>query len=495
MALLLQALLLLCADEVDSARQALSEAYAACDRSAADRAIGILVKLNNDRCPEALAQAFKTGADLLADLEKDQKKYAKEVEANEIVRDKDGRPYSKGDLTRYYAAKKAFDAITLKTDVLNIVLPRSMLQMSKLSSIPGLAAVLRGSPEWLPRAAAADGLARSDDPAALEALLAQAKVESSPGVRTAIAEALGLKARESEEAKKVLFSWIESPFWQIRIVSARALARSGDRKRCVPPLIAVLRTSNGRVRYEINESLKALTGVTKHGDPAAWKAWWDANEEELLGGTYVVKPFERADEQGITSFFGIPFHSSRVVFIIDSSSSMGESGKWKPEATESDKLEGDRRIDVAKFELRKIVRQMPENALFDIFAVNAGVTLLNDKMVAASKPTREGAFKFIQGLQLKIGTDLHGALSRSLDFAGGGWNAPLREDSIDTLYFLSDGVPTYGVTDRTRLVNQMLDAVRYKRIVIHTIACDAPPQGKIVLKSLADATGGQLVER
>jgi hypothetical protein len=123
------------------------------------------------------------------------------------------------------------------------------------------------------------------------------------------------------------------------------------------------------------------------------------------------------------------------------------------------------------------------------------VTLLNEKMVVASKGTRDGAFKFIQGLQMKIGTDLQGALSRSLDFAGGGWNAPLREDSIDTVYFLSDGVPTYGMTDRTRLIEQMLDALRYKRIVIHTISCDAPPQGKALLKSLAEATGGQMVER
>lgn len=492
MTLLLPALLALVADDVETSQKALSDAYVACDRPAAERAAASLVKLNS---PEALAAAFRTGADTLAALEKELARQAHEMELNQLVRDKDGRITPRGDAAKYFAAKKAWDALILKIDALNAVLPRSMAQMSRLPSAKGLAAVLRASPDWFARAAAADGLGRIDDPLALEALLAQAKVETSAGVRVALADALGLKCKGSEEAKKVLLGWIENPYWQVKIAAAQGLAKSGDRKGCVPPLIAILKGLSGRVREEINGALKTLTGVNKHGDPAAWAEWWDKNEEALLAGTYVVKPFERADERGITSFYGIPFYSSRVIFIIDTSNSMAETGRWKPEPNDSDKLEGDRRLDVAKFELRKIVRQLPDNAMFDIIGVNQGLTLLSEKMVVAAKPSRDTAFKFLQGLQMKVGTDLHGALTRSLEFAGGGWNAPLRDDSIDTIYFLSDGVPTAGMTDRERLVDRMLDAVRYKRIVVHSISIDAPAHGKVVLRTLAESTGGQFVER
>jgi hypothetical protein len=486
-------------DEVDTARAALADAFAAFNRTAADRSGAALLKLNGERCPEAFAAAWKSGFDLYLELEKDQKKWAREVEANQMYRDADNRPVFRGDKDRYYAAKKNFDLVSPKVDALAAALPRALGQMSKLSSpaaVNGLAAILSSSHDWLPRAASADALGKIDDPAALEALLARAKTEDSAAVRVALADALGFKSKGSEAARKVLMSWLENPFWQLRIAAAQGLARSGDRKGAVPPLIAALRTATGRLRQEFNECLKTLTGVNKHGDFAAWKDWWDKNEEALLGGTYEVKPFERADERGITSFYGIPFTSSRVIFILDTSSSMSETGKWKPEAgVEGDKLEGDRRIDVARFELRKIIRQMQDGALFNVIGVNFSLALLSDKMVLAGKGTRDSSFKFIQGLQVKVGTDLNAALTRCLDFAGGGWTSPLLTDSIDTIYFISDGVPTSGQIDRERLVDRVIDAVRYKKILIHSIAIDAPALGKGVMKALADGTGGQFVER
>jgi hypothetical protein len=497
-ALALSLFLLPLADEVETARGALTDAFSACDRTKAERAGATLLRLNSEHSPEAFAEAFKTGLPLFLEMEKDQKKWAREMTANEIVRDQDNRPVSRGDKDKFFAAQKQFLLVTPKLEALGAALPRSMVQMSKLSNpaaVPELASVLATSADWLPRAASAEALGKIDDPAALEALLTRAKTEDQAAVKVALADALGLKSKGSEAARKALLPWLEGPFWQVRIAAAHGLARSGDMKFAAPPLIQMLKTATGRLRQEVNECLKALTGVNKHGEFAAWKDWWETNEEALLGGTYQVKPFERADDRGITSFYGVPFYSSRVIFIIDTSSSMTESGAWKPETVDGDKLEGDRKIDVAKFELRKIIRQMPDGTLFNVIGVNFFVTLLGEKMVPSGKGTRDTAFKFLQGLQIKVGTDLNAALIRGLDFAGGGWNTPLREDSIDTIYFLSDGVPTSGMIDRDRIVGRVIDAVRYKRIVIHSVAVDAPPQGKAVMKALAEGTGGQYVER
>ncbi|HXX95046.1 MAG TPA: HEAT repeat domain-containing protein [Planctomycetota bacterium] len=498
MKVLALAFLLFLPDEIDTARTALSDAFAKCDRSAALRAGMTILKLNAEGSPEAFGEPWKPGYQLYLELEKEQKKWAREMAANELIRDADGRPVSRGDKDRFYAAQKQYYIVTPKVDALASALPRAMVQMSKLSNpaaVKGLTALLTSSSDWLPRAAAADALGRLDDPAALEALLGRARTEDQAAVKVALADALGLKAKSSEAARKVLMSWLENPFWQIRVAAIRGLARSGDKKLAAPPLIQSLRTANGRLRQEVNEALKALTGVNKHGDYAAWKEWWEKNEEELLGGTYQVKPFERADERGITSFYGLPFTSGRGLFIIDTSSSMTEVSDWKPETAENDKLEGDRKIDVAKFELRRIIRQIPDGTLFNVISVNFFVTLLGDKMVPATKATRENAMKYLKDLPIKPGTDLHAGLTRGLDFAGGLWNSPLREDSIDTIYFLSDGVATSGIVDRDRIVDRVLDSLRYKKVIIHCIAVDAPAQGKIVMKALAEGTGGNYVER
>jgi len=499
MRLLLAALplLLQAKDEFEPARTALVEAVTACSPSAVDKAASQLAKLNTERCAEAFASAYKGGLELLLDLEKERARHAKEMDLNLLYRDKDGRFVSKGDNQKYFAAKKAWDALTVRVEGLNAALPRAMAIMTRLSSpsaAKGLVVTLRHS-EWLARAASAEALGRIDDPAALEALLARAKVEENAAVKVALGDALGLKSKGSEEAKKVLLGWVENPYWQIRLAAAHGIGRSGDRAQTAV-LIGMLRTAQGRMKNEVNEALKTLTGVDKHGEYDAWKEWWDTHREEVLAGTYSARATERADARGVSTFYGIPFYSTRVVFVIDNSNSMVEVGKWRPEAGEGpEKPESDRRIDIAKFELKKIVRRMGDGAAFNVVAVHGALTLLGEQMTISGRPSRDAAVKFIQGLQPSFGTNLFGAATRTLEFAGGGWNAPLRQDSIDTIYLLSDGVPTVGMIDRELLVTRTLDTVRYKKIMIHSIAVEAPAHGKPVMKNLAEGTGGQFVER
>src|SRR6185295_18188649 len=204
---------------------------------------------------------------------------------------------------------------------------------------------------------------------------------------------------------------------------------------------------------------KKLTGgVSRHGEFSAWTAWWDKHENEVLAGTYVPGPTDKADGPGVTTFYGIPLHSTKVVFILDVSLSMKEPTTWKPEIdVGTDKLEGDRAIDVARYELRKVVKSLPEGALFDIIGMYGRLAMLSEKWVVAAKDAREKAVKFLQGLEIRSGTDVHGALMRALDFSGGNWNTPPREDSIDTIFMLSDGMPSVGLTDRGQIPDRILD--------------------------------------
>ena len=236
-------------------------------------------------------------------------------------------------------------------------------------------------------------------------------------------------------------------------------------------------------------------GRNKHGDYVAWSTWWEKNENEVLGGNYIPSLTDKADLPGQTQFYGIPLNSAKVIFIIDVSLSMKETSAWKPEIVDNDKLEGERMIDVARYELRKIIRSIQEGASFNVIGMYGRLALLSDKWVIAGKNEREKSIKFVQALEIKSGTDVHGALMRALDFSGGNWNNPPREDSIDTIFILTDGIPSVGLVDRSQIPDRVLDAARFKRIAVTTIAVAPPKEGREILKKIAAGTGGDYVER
>jgi hypothetical protein len=493
--ILVLALLLGGFDEVETAQDALTKALVSLDRVNVDRACVALVKLNEDRCPPILIAAYRAGQLQIAELEKERLKVVREMDKVEPVREKDGR-IVKGDANRWNILKHDHDIFAAKIDIVTGALPRIVSQIGKLTTLAAITAAMNSTTEWYPRACCAEALGRIDKPGALSALLDRARVEGDPGVKVAIADALACRTRSSEEARKALMPWLDGGIWEVRLAAAQALAQSGE-KTLVPALIHMLPGTSGRMNYEINECLKKLTGgVDKHGNFHAWTAWWDKNDNEFLAGTYVLTPNDRSDGPGDTTFYGIPLHSTKVVFIIDISLSMKDPTTWKPEISDgTDKLEGDRAIDVARYELRKIVRRIPEGALYNIIGMYGRLAMLSEKWVVAARDSREKAIKFIQGLELKSGTDVHGALIRALDFSGGNWNTPPRDDSIDTIFMLSDGSPSVGLLDRSQIPDRILDATRFKRIAITAIAIDPPKDGRDILKKISEGSGGAFVLR
>src|SRR5579862_1347725 len=495
-ALLLLGLLLGVPDDAETARDALLKAVNNLDRPGVDRACATLVKLNEERCPEFFAAAFRAGLAKTAAMEKDRLKIVKDMKDVEPVRDPDGR-VTKGDGNKWTQLKYDHDLLAAKIDILTGAVPRIAGQMSKLSTSKAVVAAMSAAPEWYLRACCAEALGKIGDAEALTALVARAKVEAEPGVRIAVADALASRVKGNDEIRAVLIPWLESGTWGSKLAAAQALARAED-VRLVPNLIKLLQTPSGRMKYEVNEILKKLTRADRHGDFAAWSAWWEKNDNEVLAGTYVPPAAEMALRQmaPVTMFYGIPVHSTKIVFIIDTSLSMKEPTGWKPEITEKeDKLEGERAIDVARYELKRIIKGLPDGANYNIIGMYGRLALLSEKWVVSGTATREKSIKFVQGLEIKTGTDVHGALIRALDFSGGNWNTPPREDSIDSVFILTDGVPSVGLLDRSQLPDRILDAARFKRIAVTTIAIDASKESEDLLKKISSGTGGGFVKR
>ena len=494
--LLALALLVLHADDAETARDALLKALTGLDRLGVDRACSTLVKLGDPRTPDFFISAFRAGLAQMAGLEKERLKLVAEMAKVEVVRDKDGR-VTKGDGNRWTQLKYDHDILASKIDVLTGALPRIAGQMSKMTSAAAVAATMNAAAEWYPRACCAEALGRIGDAEALAALLTRAKVELEPGVRIAIADALAPRIKGNDGIRAALLPWLDSGPWAVKLAAAQALARSEDVK-LVPNLIKLLQTTSGRMKYEVNELLKKLTRADRHGDFAAWSAWWEKNDNDVLGGTYVPPPAEMALRQmaPVTMFYGIPVNSTKVIFIIDTSLSMKEPTNWKPEIQEKDDpLEGDRAIDIARYELKRIIKGLPDGASYDIIGMYGRLALLSDKWVLSGTATRDKSVKFVQGLEIKTGTDVHGALIRALDFSGGNWNTPPREDSVDSVFILTDGIPSVGLLDRSQIPDRILDAARFKRIAITAVAIDATKESEDLLRRISGGTGGSFVKR
>src|SRR6187455_144937 len=116
-ALLALALLLAPADEAETARDALTKSLSTLDRPGVDRACASLVKLNDDRSPDFLIAAFRSGLLQYAAFDKDRLKLVAEMAKVEVVRDKDGK-ITKGDGNKWTQLKYDLDILAAKMDIL-----------------------------------------------------------------------------------------------------------------------------------------------------------------------------------------------------------------------------------------------------------------------------------------------------------------------------------------------------------------------------------------
>jgi hypothetical protein len=358
-------------------------------------------------------------------------------------------------------------------------------------------------------------------------LLGRLVGDADPLVRLAAAEAIGaLKvAALGAEVARLL----NDPEWQVQTVAITALAALRP-QAAVQPLIDLMRKT-GRLRTECAEALFRITGFDFGVDPDRWQDQWTKlmaipgwripTDEELAKKAEARKRsdayYGKKDEQNV--FAGIPTTSTRVLFIIDVSSSMDDL------VTEVEKFQNyrdRRRFTVVQTELLNTVEQLTPDTYFDIVSFATDVHPWKKRLVQANVVNREAAKTFVQRLKPIGGGDSQDLAAAGLGGAAnlsagktntlkallyafgidpenppkatltGGGKAALRSE-LDTVYFLSDGRPSVGKLVDTR---EILAAVRRHnetfRYTIHTIAIGEFQ--KDFLRELAEQNGGVFVD-
>jgi hypothetical protein len=417
----------------------------------------------------------------------------------------------------FFAAEKQSQIVELK--IMSIESGRrgivtALARFKGEASIKELLKELAGGSTWQRRAGIAEALGQmtsAEIPAALTDVL---KKDPEPQVRVAAMESLRQLKASTPDVTAALIEQLKSDFWQVKSTAAATIKALGL-KEAAEALVEALSKSEGRLRMDLNEALVALTGADKHGDPAAWKGWWDANREAYQNGTYAAKPGEGAGDgpKNATTFYGIPVTSKNVIFILDRSGSMTEPSEWEipmEVATGAGapdvKKEGNRKIDVARWQLKRTISMLPDGTEFNIIFFNYEVVALAKDMLKISTSTRKQAFDFIDRSEPLGETNTYDALERAFSYVTTGtMGEKLAKGGVDSFFLLTDGLPNAGQVPRAQdILLKLREINKTRKVKIHTVGIFSTPRGPLkpgevnepeeggkFLKQMAEDSGGK----
>lgn len=280
-------------------------------------------------------------------------------------------------------------------------------------------------------------------------ILLAAAADAEWRYRLAAAEVLLLHVRDEKglAAMRLLLK-DETP-----IVRETAVIAAGKAKMepLFDEMILLMREGNLRSKKAAYDAMVATSAQDYGYAPDVWAKWSQEKKKGGLGGQGEIKDRERIS---VATYYDFKIFSDRVLFIVDVSGSMA----W-PESRQGDP----NRIDVAKRELVKVIKALDEKTLFNLATFAGHVsTWRKEGEVEATEANKKVALEWIEGALLPRGaTNTYGALIEGLD----------RNPLVDTIYFLSDGMPSTGKYEvPEEILIKIRYANRFRRVIIHTIA-------------------------
>ncbi|MFC1587833.1 VWA domain-containing protein [Planctomycetota bacterium] len=230
-------------------------------------------------------------------------------------------------------------------------------------------------------------------------------------VRMSLAEALSYRW-DDPQSRTALENLTADEEWQVRFKAYTAMAQNGDKDMHIRLCDQIRKEEIRRIQFAVADIFKQKTKKDLGLNWTAWKIWFDKNEEGAV------------DNMGLATvdYFGYKIKSNRIVFIVDISGSM--------EAIK----DGKNRLEKAKEELSKVVDRFDTNIRFNIIAFSDCVRMWEQEgLLQATKENKDSALAWVSRLTPGGGTSTYEAI-----------NAAFEKTPADTIYFLSDGLPSVG---------------------------------------------------
>ncbi len=485
-------------DDLAESRRALLDAIENANDTKGAEAAAKIAALDSKEALDALLKGYGACLSTSDELEKRKAKLVKTMED----KGKDPKSGAWRDYTGFIKARDELVEVNAKigrVEWIRLSIAKAFPKFQTDAAVKELVSRLKGDASV--RGVVVAALARVDHPDVLPALKSALKGERDAGVKVALLDALGAKRSKDREVVAAVCDALKDEFWQVKCAAAGALKAIGSLD-AVEPLIEAVKSAEGRVLADFNAALAGLTGVDKHSSYDAWKAWWAENKEAVLAGAYKPTPAERARGAGGTTFYGVPIVSKKFAFVIDRSGSMADKAKWKPDdsvatgggpAVPDIKLTGDRKIDVARYELKRALSMLSDGVEFTIVFYNREIEVISDKVLVNGRETRARVFAQVDTYEPSGQTNISDALERGLSFAAVA--EKLAKGGIDTIYLLSDGYPTAGIVDGTQLRSRIAEVNRLRKVAIHTIAIEPGADSEALMKAIARENSGTYAKR
>lgn len=371
---------------------------------------------------------------------------------------------------------------------------------------------------WEVRRRAVQALVATGD-GAVAAPIALLVADGEPAVRCAVFD--GLAALRSELVIAPAIEALGDESWQVRGSAIQALGQV-RRKESIEPLIQRMAVEEGRLVADIGAALANITGRDFGQRLDGWQRFWDSYRDRYEIPTDAelrklkAKQKERAEQYkppGAVTYHGIETPSRSILFVID------VSGSMEQEVNEKDRfVDGDypsfQRIDIVKTELIRTVQGLESYVRFNILSFATDAKKWKKDLVPANVLNKSSAETWTKRLEAIGGsskedlaavgltgsanlgagrTNTYAALMLALNAAGRGVRDKHYEVSVDTIFFLSDGRPSWGeFTDTDDILREVRAANQLRKVVIHTIAIGEFQ--KDFMERLALENGGVFVD-
>ena len=292
---------------------------------------------------------------------------------------------------------------------------------------------------------------------------AAAAGEGHPGVLAVLAEVAPSEALLSHAA------------WNVRAGAIRGAARLGTRE-AAGWLVARLVLEDGRLRDDLVDALRAMSGEEAGYDPARWRAWAEALPADWRakgGGPGAGKPPGPLDEpkapgvfsDGPVSFFGVRSATRAAVWCVQASAG------WEQ----------------VREEVKRSVATLPDGAQFGVVAYDSEAHRFKSGLVEANATNRDALAHWLDALKPDRGADPYAGLDAALTLAAKKAKVP----AADTIFLAALTRPPEGtLLDDPRQV--MLEITAENALLGIRIHALGPSDGSdsFYLQHLAAQWGG-----
>ena len=240
----------------------------------------------------------------------------------------------------------------------------------------------------------------------------------------------------------------------------------------IPYLIRVLEAQpGGRAESKAVQMLRDLTGYKMANDAKAWKYWM--RYHKATGTPFFREQSDEENEEWTVSYFGLPIYGKDVVFVLDSSGSMGAEMEERGPGS---------RGQIAIKEVDQLLPRLPSNGSFGLVCFASEVRCLSSAMLERNSPSLARAKQWTAARNFDGGTDLFGGLKRALEFS-----------PIEEIVLLSDGAPSVGERDPREIALGISNANRWLNLRISAVGIGVGPAQRRLLKEITVQNDGDLV--